>query len=193
MRDHYDYHQALRLVGIFNLDKWLFNHALELEKKRAKMEKNSKMVSIFRFASIKDVVKTEITSDSFTHVSHKEMLYDSIYEPDGHMRESPTTRHTRRRPLNSMSLQSHEAIVAEEAEKEQAIYGITEALAKIHQEPEIITYDKRMITRTDPRCSPSVGFAYVRAIGMEDEEQPCKRMRTKTDPFAKIQDEIQAF
>ena len=42
MRYHYDYHRALLLVGIFNLDKWLFNHVFEIEKKKAKMEKNSK-------------------------------------------------------------------------------------------------------------------------------------------------------
>ena len=33
MRDHYDYHQALLLVGIFNLGKLLFNNVFEIENK----------------------------------------------------------------------------------------------------------------------------------------------------------------
>ena len=41
-----------------------------------------------------------------------------------------------------MIMQSHEVVVAEEAEKEQSTYGIKEALAKSQQEPDVITYGK---------------------------------------------------
>ena len=81
-RDHNKFHQALLLVGIFNLNNLLFNNVLEIDKKKAKMEKNAKKVSIFKLSSISDVEKTEINRSSFTHVSNKEMIYSNIYEPD---------------------------------------------------------------------------------------------------------------
>ena len=59
------------------------------------------------------------------------------------MRESPPTRHTRKQVLKMDEImQSHEVVVADEAEKEQAINGISEALAKLQQEPDVITYGK---------------------------------------------------
>ena len=47
-RDHNKFHQALLLVGIFNLNNLLFNNVLEIDKKKAKMEKNAKR---YRFSN----------------------------------------------------------------------------------------------------------------------------------------------
>ena len=44
-------------------------------------------MSIFRLDPLKGVEKTESTNSNFTHASGKEMLYNSIYEPN----ESITT------------------------------------------------------------------------------------------------------
>ena len=87
MRDHNKYHQALLLVGVFNLKTLLFNNVFDIDKKKAKLEKKSKKVSIFRLSNVKDVEKTTINSSSFTHVSNKVMLYSNIYEPDERVAE----------------------------------------------------------------------------------------------------------
>ena len=71
MRDHDKYHQALILVGVFNLKTLLFNNVFDIDKKKAKLENKSKKVSIFRLSNVKDVEKTTINSSSFTHVSNK--------------------------------------------------------------------------------------------------------------------------
>ena len=47
-RDHNKFHQALLLVGIFNLDQLLFNHVLEIDNKKAKMEKNAEKCIYFQ-------------------------------------------------------------------------------------------------------------------------------------------------
>ena len=51
VRDHYDYDQALLVVGFFNLEKLLVNFVFEIERKKTRMDKNSKKVSIFRLTS----------------------------------------------------------------------------------------------------------------------------------------------
>ena len=78
MCDHNKYHQALLLVGEFNLKSLLFNHVIDIDTKKAKLERNSKKVSIFRLSSVKDVEKSEVKSSSFTHVNNKAMLYSNI-------------------------------------------------------------------------------------------------------------------
>jgi len=87
MRDHNKYHQALLLVGVFNMKTLLFDNVFDIDKKKAKLEKKSKKVSIFRLSNVKDVEKTIITSSSFTHVSNKEMIYANMYVPDERVAE----------------------------------------------------------------------------------------------------------
>lgn len=67
-------------------------------------------------------------------------------------------------------MHSHEVVVAEEAETEQTINGNREATAKLHQEPEVITY----------------------GTTIKIEEDNTKIIRTKTDQFAHIQDDIKS-
>ena len=57
LRDHNKYHQVLLLVGVFNLKTLLFNNVFDIDNKKAKLEKNSKHVSIFKLSSVKDVEK----------------------------------------------------------------------------------------------------------------------------------------
>ena len=69
MRDHYDYQQA-RLVffSVFSMSiDCDLNNVFEIEKITLSWTRTWKTrnVSIFRFTSIKDVEKTEITSASF--------------------------------------------------------------------------------------------------------------------------------
>ena len=42
MRDHNKYHQALLLVGVFNMKTLLFDNVFDIDKKKAKLEKKSK-------------------------------------------------------------------------------------------------------------------------------------------------------
>ena len=75
----------------------------------------------------------------------------------------------------------HEEVVAEQPEKKQTINGTTEALAKLPQEADVITYEAQNQYTDWAPVQPSRGFAVVRALKIEEEEKPRRRIRTQTD------------
>ena len=141
-RDHNKFHQALLLVGIFNLNNLLFNNVLEIDKKKAKMEKNAKKVSIFKLSSISDVEKTEINRSSFTHVSNKEMIYSNIYEPDERVVEYEKYNDALTKVDDLM--QWHSEVSSDESDTEKIVSAIKQVQENT-QEVEVITCDQNHI------------------------------------------------
>ncbi|MFM7988046.1 MAG: hypothetical protein ACKPKO_52905, partial [Candidatus Fonsibacter sp.] len=88
MRDHNKYHQALLLVGVFNLKTLLFDNVFDIDKKRLSWRGSRKKRYLSSdYQMLKMSKKTTINSSSFTHVSNKVMLYSNIYEPDERVAE----------------------------------------------------------------------------------------------------------
>ena len=153
-RDHNKFHQALLLVGIFNLNNLLFNNVLEIDKKKAKMEKNAKKVSIFKLSSISDVEKTEINRSSFTHVSNKEMIYSNIYEPDERVVEYEKYNDALTKVDDLM--QWHSEVSSDESDTEKIVSAIKQ-VQENKQEVEVITYDQTLNT-AQPIQQPVLQF-----------------------------------
>ena len=71
-RDHKHMNAAFVFVGVFQVDKLLFNNIVQIYGRKAKLQKVANKGSVFRTNTLKDVENTEMNSSSFTHASERE-------------------------------------------------------------------------------------------------------------------------